>query len=278
MTELLSNRPEADVGVADSILTRLIRPSTLKGLLTGEPLDMAEPRSSAASPVARRLRVSARRARLLGESGQRRRLLDRLSRTQVDIAPLVWRHLADDRWYVQRNMLMLLERAARIPEGFSAAPWVVHDDPRVRSEAIRLQLTLPYEREEAIVRALKDLDPRVVHVGLTAIRHACPPQLLAYVIDLALDADLDDDIRTLAVNVVARVQRIEVLEAFLELSDGGRSLLGRLRLPLKTPVLVAVIRALADTWAFDDHAAVVLTAAPESPDPDLRAAVSPTTT
>ena len=160
VTELLSNRPEADVGVADSLLTWLVRPSALKALVTREPLDVASldallPRLSLEGYeyLLDALASSENRA-------TRRRLVDRLSRTEIDIAPLVWRHLDDSRWYVQRNMLILLERAARIPEGFSAAPWVIHEDPRVRCEAIRLQLKLPYEREEAIVRALEDLDPR----------------------------------------------------------------------------------------------------------------------
>jgi ABC-type transport system involved in cytochrome c biogenesis permease component len=68
-----------------------------------------------------------------------------------------------------------------------------------------------------------------------------------------------------------------VLEALLELTDGGRSLLGRIRLPLKTPVLIAAVRALADAWAFDPRAAAVLAAAAESPDPEVRAAVLPST-
>jgi len=61
----------------------------------------------------------------------------------------------------------------------------------------------------------------------------------------------------------------------LELTDGGRSLLGRFRLPLKTPVVVAAIRVLAETWASDPRAAAVLMAAAESTEPDIRAAVLP---
>jgi hypothetical protein len=171
-------------------------------------------------------------------------------------------------------MLILLERAARLPDGFSPAPWVMHEDPRVRCEAIRLQLRIPHERDQGIVHALEDLDPRVVHLGLTAIQHACPEEFLPRVLNLAIDADLDDDIRTLAVRVAGNVQRLPVLDTLLELTDGGRSLLGRFRLPLKTPVLLAALRALADTWSFDERAAAVLNAAHESPDPEIQAAAS----
>jgi hypothetical protein len=78
----------------------------------------------------------------------------------------------------------------------------------------------------------------------------------------------------LAVNSVARERREEVLEALLQLSVGGRSLWGRIRLQPKTPVLVAVIRALATTWADEPRASGVLAAAARSSDPDLRQAVS----
>ena len=75
-------------------------------------------------------------------------------------------------------------------------------------------------------------------------------------------------------NSLARLRLDTVLEAFLQLSDGGRSFLRRLRLPPKTPVLVAVIRALSLTWSDDRRAAAVLAAAARSSDPELRQAVS----
>ena len=273
VTELLAARPEAEAGVADSLLTWLVRPSTIKALLAHEPLDV-----TSLDALLPRLPIEGYEFLLdaLATSENRttrRRLVDRLSRTEADIGPLLLKHLDDPRWYVQRNMLILLERAPRVPEGFSPAPWTTHPDPRVRCEAIRLQLKLPEEREGAILWALDDLDPRIIHLGLTAIQHECPEELIPRVLNLAVDADLDDDIRTLAVNVVGKLHRPEVLEALLELSDGGRSLLGRIRLPLKTPVLIAAVRALAEAWAFDPRAAAVIMAAAESPDPEIRAAV-----
>jgi hypothetical protein len=277
ITELVANRPDADLGAADSLLTWLVRPSALKALIAREPLDVSSldallPRLSLEGYeyLLNALASSENRA-------TRRRLVDRLSRTELDIGHLVLRHLNDSRWYVQRNMLILLERAARVPEGFSPAPWVMHEDPRVRCEAIRLQLKLPHERDQAIVHALEDLDPRVVHLGLTALQFAVPEDLLPRVLNLAVDADLDDDIRTLAVKVAGRVERFPVLDMLLELTDGGRSLLGRFRLPVKTPVLLAALRALAETWSNNDRAAPALAAAHESADPDIQAAVSAST-
>jgi hypothetical protein len=122
--------------------------------------------------------------------------------------------------------------------------------------------------------ALNDGDPRIVHLGLTAMGDTAPPRLLDRVIDLALASDLGEDTRLLAVNSFTRARRADVLDALLQLSVGGRSLFGRTRLLPKTPVLVAVIRALATTWADDPRASGVLTAAARSADPELRQAVS----
>ena len=43
----------------------------------------------------------------------RRKLLDRLSATALDLRPLIVARLEDERWFVQRNMLVLLTRAGR---------------------------------------------------------------------------------------------------------------------------------------------------------------------
>jgi hypothetical protein len=130
----------------------------------------------------------------------------------------------------------------------------------------------------AIVVSLTDKDPRIVHLGLTAIGDECPPPLVEIVIDLALAPDVGEDSRLLAVNSLSRLRVESVRDAFLQLSDGGRSFLGRMRLPPKTPVLVAVIRALSLTWSDDSRAAAILSAAARSSDPELRHAVSPLAT
>jgi len=113
----------------------------------------------------------------------------------------------------------------------------------------------------------------LVHLGLTAIQE-CPPHLVERVIDLALASDLGEDSRLLAVNALAHEQRDDVLDALLQLSVGGRSWFGRMRLQPKTPVLVAVVRALAMTWSDDSRASGVLAAAARSTDRELRQAVS----
>jgi hypothetical protein len=273
LLELIASPPEGSQAWADILLARLTTPENLKGLFAGDNVDL-----SGLDHLLPRLPVEGYEPLLeaLGSSPNRivrRRLLDSLSRTQVDIVPLIIARLNDDRWYVQRNMLSLLARRGRLPATFSVVPWTQHPDTRVRSEAIRLQLALPHQRDLGVDAALNDPDPRIVHLGLTAI-HECPSHLVERVIDLALASDLGEDSRLLAVNALAHERHEDVLRALLQLSIGGRSLFGRTRLLPKTPVLVAVIRALAATWSDDSRASGVLAAAARSADHELRQAAS----
>jgi len=272
LLELIVSPPENGQAGADMLLARLTRPENLKGLLAGDNVDLSGldhllPRLPVESFEPLFEALSSSPSRIV-----RRRLLDSLGRTHVDIVPLIIARLNDDRWFVQRNMLTLLARRGHLPPTFSVVPWTQHPDTRVRSEAIRLQLTLPHERDLGVDAALNDPDPRIVHLGLTAI-HECPPHLIERVIDLALASDLGEDSRLLAVNALAHEQREDVLDALLQLSFAGRSWFGRTRLLPKSPVLIAVIRALAATWSDDSRASSVLAAAARSKDHELRQAV-----
>ena len=273
LLDLLASPPPGAEPSAEIILGMVSRPESVKGMLAGTKVDLAGldnllPRLTLDSydPLLEALGSSDNRV-------VRRRLLELLSKTRVDISPLVIARLGDERWYVQRNMLMLLGRSSRVPESFSALPWTTHPDARVRVEAIRLQLTLPYERDLGIHAALDDIDPRIVHVGLTAIRDDCPPDLLGRVIELAqAPPGSDENIRLTAVAALAHVRHPRALDSLLQIADGGRSLLGRQKLPPKSPALLTAIRAFAGFWSGDPRAAAVLAVAARSSDPEIRKA------
>ena len=275
LVALVLSPPDGSEAITKEVLARLVQPSNLSALLTSEPLDI-ESLDSLLPFMTPEGYEGVLDALASAESrATRRKLLDRLAKAPYDLSVAVVGRLKDERWYVQRNMLVLLERLGRVPEGVSITEWTNHVDPRLRSEAIRLQLTLPDEREAAIRTALWDLDPRVIRVGLAAIARNCEPDLASQVAHLAVTRDLDEEIRLTAVAVLGRISQPSALEALLSLADGGRTFFGRQRLAAKTPVLLAVIRSLAGAWSRDTRAAAMLALAAATSDAELVEAARP---
>ena len=203
----------------------------------------------------------------------RRRLLEFLSGATIDLAPTVAGRLRDPRWFVQRNMLVLLERLGRVPAGLSLTPWTTHDDVRVRHEAVRLQLRLPGQRHAAIVAALADAHPRIVHRGLVAVQDDCPAGVAERVAAIAADTAAGDDLRQVAVRALARCGGPAALDVLLRLTDGGRTLLGRARLAPRSPVMLSALAALAAGWPGEARVQRLVRVAAASADAALRHAV-----
>jgi len=272
--ELLAAPPPDSASTAEKMLAKLTSPEAVSALLAQDRVDL-----NSLDALLPRLSVESFGALLdaMGSSPSRqvrRRLLDWVAQAPVDIGPLVIARLNDERWYVQRNMLVLLQRSGRIPSGFSPGPWTRHKDARVRTEAIRLQLASSSEKIQGVRAALNDDDPRVVRLGLAAIPADCPGDVIDRVIDWAVDTKAGEDLRQFAVTTLGRFQDQSALNALLHLADGGRTWLGRPRLPAKTPVLISALRALTDTWRDNPLAARVRAVAAKSSDRDIRQAAT----
>jgi hypothetical protein len=272
--ELLASPPPHAASTAERTLARLTSPEAVTALLAQGRVDL-----NSLDALLPRLSVESFGPLLdaIGSSPSRqvrRRLLDWVAQAPVDIGALVIARLNDERWYVQRNMLVLLQRSGRIPAGFSPGRWTRHKDVRVRTEAIRLQLALSSEKIEGVRAALHDEDPRVVRLGLAAIPSDGPGDVIDRVIDWAVDAGASEDLRQFAVTTLGRFRDQSALNALLHLADGGRTWLGRPRLPAKTPILIAALRGLAETWHDHSLAARVCAMAAKSSDPDIRQAVT----
>jgi hypothetical protein len=250
----------------------LLRPTTIARLLADEPLD-----ADALERLMPLLSISSHNVLLdaLAESenrATRRKLIDRLAHATQDITPLITKRLEDPRWYVRRNMLLLLERLGKVPPGFSVTRWTLQEDPRVRQEAVRLQLTLPREREQALRTALADSHPRMISIGLAALQKDCPSPVVHLVARVAGDQTGPDDLRLLAIRALGRSREPLALDTLLQIVDGGKSLLGRPKLAAKSPACVAAIQALAIGWPANPRARTVLNLAAQSNDPELRSA------
>ena len=201
----------------------------------------------------------------------RRKLLERLAPTHLDVAPLVADRLTDDRWYVQRNLLLVLQRLGQVPPGFTASPWMQHRDARVRYQAISLQLTIGAEQMSAMRAALEDKDERIAHLGLAAAQDACPRPLIPLVAHFATNSRVREDLRIQAVKALARTGDRYARDTLMRLVQGGTSMFGRPKLA-PTPVVLATLRALAESWAGDAEVGQLLARARRSATPHVRAA------
>jgi len=270
LVALLERAPEASTVAAERLRARLTQPLAIGTIASREPLD-----ESSLDFLLPSLSYDGYGTLLdvLASSGSRvtrRKLLDRLARTPLDVVGLVASRLEDDRWYVQRNMLLLLGRVGRVPEDFSITRWTTHGDARIRAEALRLQMSLPGQREQALRTAFKDADARVVRVGVASVQHDCPPRVLGFVVGLAQGVRVPDDLRLLAVQALGSSRERAALDALVAITDGGKSMFGRKKLAAKSVVMLAAMRALAAGWRAHPLAEPLLAAASMSPDDDIR--------
>ncbi|MGH9256560.1 MAG: hypothetical protein ACRD3C_18525, partial [Vicinamibacterales bacterium] len=269
---LLASLPPGCGAAADTLTSKLRGPRTIATLMAREPLDVESLDEVLPSMSIEGYAVLLDALMTSGNRTTRRKLLDRLAQTGLDVAPLIVARLDDERWYVQRNMLLLLERLRRVPPGFSATRWTRHPDARVRYQAIVLQLTLPQEWESAVRAALEDLDGRVTRLGLLALQDECPGALAPLVAHVAMNARIIEELRVHAVRALGTSRERVALDTLLHLVDGGRSVLGKPKLASHTPIVVAAVRALADAWPTNPRARDMLVLAHGSSDPEMRQA------
>src|SRR5213078_2910162 len=106
--------------------------------------------------------------------------------------------LDDPRWYVTRNLLALLEDLAPLPAGFSASSYLGHTDARVRWQAVKLQVTLPAQRDAALANGLQDPDPRTLRLalGLAVALQRCPDDAVEALVDRTTDGTSPVDVRS----------------------------------------------------------------------------------
>jgi len=269
---LLSSLPRESGEVADALRKKLTAPSTIATLVAREPLDVESLDAMLPAISIDGYEVLLDALMTSKNRATRRRLLDLLPLTDLDVAPLIVAKLEDERWYVQRNLLLLLERLRRVPPGFSATRWTRHPDARVRFQALALQLTRPEERESALRAALEDHDERVRRLGLLAYQEQSSRAVTPLVAQMAMHPRMADELRVHAVRALGQSGERGALDALLRLVDGGKTLLGKPKLGPPTPIVLAAVQALAHVWSTDPQASDMLALARGSTDPELRQA------
>jgi hypothetical protein len=273
VVDLLEQAPETSAAI--ELWARAVSPDTLRWLLEAQTVDLALvdrllPRLAerAADPLLDALAAAESRS-------TRRAILERLIRLGPVLGPSVSARLTDDRWYVKRNLLTLLDDLPELPLGFSALPLLADPDPRVRLEALKIGLKSTTERDAVITLGLMDTGGRIVRLALTMALRGLPATAVPRVVTLALDRQTPPDLRVQAIRVLGASEASEALDALLQLTDGGRTIFGRRKLPTKSREMLASLTALATGWGHEPRATEVLALAALSEDPQVRAATDP---
>jgi hypothetical protein len=133
-----------------------------------------------------------------GSRATRRGILDRLAAFGPAIEPLILPRLSDDRWFVLRNMLHVLNEANCTVQGVPLDAYQNHADPRVRREALQLQLRNDGTRARALTSALRDSDPTIIQMALKAARAGLPAAAANILARRVEDADFPPEFRSRA--------------------------------------------------------------------------------
>lgn len=171
--ERTASRPALRDPVATSI-ARLATPETISNLV--EALLSAPPEKMASiQRLTEALGASARRSLLTALANEpnrsrRRRLFDFIASLGPAIVPEVSANLADSRWFVVRNMIVLLRTVqdrTTLPEIRNLAR---HGDLRVRLEAIKTLLAFDSEVPSALLEtAINDPDPKLAETAVALV-------------------------------------------------------------------------------------------------------------
>ncbi|TVP44985.1 MAG: HEAT repeat domain-containing protein [Gemmatimonadales bacterium] len=269
----LAEGAPSDSRTAGRVEDWIFSPERLTLLLSGADVDEASMRrivdalgDDAIEPLFERLVGSESRA-------VRRKIFDRLAAMGPRITPIILHYLASDLWFVQRNMLALLQRMPVLPAGFSPVQYMVSHDVRVRREALPLAFRDPGNREPALAVALRDSDERVVRGGLLELQEGVPEAVIPALVANVLEGGGHPHLRSLAARALGRSQSPAARDALIRVCTGDRGLLARRpRLAPATPEVIAAVHALAEGWTGDPDARWVLEAGLHSEDPRVRAA------
>jgi hypothetical protein len=174
----------------------------------------------------------------------------------------------------QRELLALLGRLSTLPAGFSPNDYVLNPEPLVRREALRLLLRDPSLRDGAAMTALFDNDDRVVFVGLTAAQEKYPPNAIDLIKHRVDRGELDSQLRTMGIRIVAQQRTSGTLDWLLGHVVGETRWGRRPKLRPSTPEMLAALSMIAAGWADDPAAAPAIKLAEQSKDSEVRAKVT----
>jgi hypothetical protein len=188
--------------------------------------------------------------------------------------PAVAERIAGAPPLLQRELLGLLGRMTTLPPGFSAQHYLAQGEPLVRREAVKLLMRDSSTREDTIMSALSDDDDRVVFVGLTAAQDGCPPDGVALIKERVDAGELDSQLRTMAIRIIAQQHTPKTLSWLLGHVVAEGRWPRRLRLRPSSPEMLAALSVIASGWRDDPAADAALKLAEQSKVEEIRMKLS----
>lgn len=267
---LVDDAPPSSIAV-DAIWKHLENAEHVRQVLTKDPVDLDSldrlmprlPLPTVMSLLLDRISESDSRATRMG-------VFLRLKAIGLPLTPLVIERLADPRWYVLRNMLLLLNEIGAWPASFSALPYARHEQATVRREALQLAVQIGAERDEAICLAMADEDERAMRIGVkSARRSGLPPAAVPAVLERVTDDALSPDVIVALLRLLGGHAGPDVVELLMSFVI-GRRLIGRPRLAPPSPAMLAALSSLAAIAPSDARATAALELARASADDVVR--------
>jgi hypothetical protein len=206
----------------------------------------------------------------------RRKLLDLLAKFGSEAGPMVVKRLEmeDTPWYVQRNLLTLLQMLPTVPDEFQPQRFMTHSDERVRREALKLLLKLPKLRAQTLIAALGDRDDSIVKLAMQAALEDCPKGAVPLIVRHVERKSIPPELRALGLRVVGAARDQATLPWLLNYAVTHTRFLRREKLVAKSPELLAALSGLASGWSDDAAVLGVLERAMKSKDLEIRAAAT----
>lgn len=268
LLDLVERAPSPGAGAP--VWDFLIEQRVFESLLEQERLDMA-----LITRFVKRLGFASARTLLaatlvIDEAKTRSQFYDLLLKMGDAIGPEIVQRLPEAPTPVQRELLALLGKLAKMPPGFSIPTYLDSEDPLVRREAVRLLLRNPDDREEAIVAALSDPDDRVVFAGLSAAQDKCPPAGVELIRQRVDRGELDSQLRTMGIRIIGQRKGPHDLDWLLGHVMTETNWSRRPKLRPASPEMLAALSMIATHWRTDPGAQTALKLAEQSKDPEVR--------
>lgn len=272
LLEMAESAPEG-MGAREELSAFLANPFQLKRILTGAHVDEAALHALVSRMGGEAIPVLMEALAESEEREVRKQIFDILVGLGEDVGPAIMGHLEDPRWFVIRNMLALLQHLPEPPPGFTAAPFLEHEDQRVQKEALILAMNEPNLRKRALAQALSDSEDRILRMALLEVRDALPETLVPVLVNRVLRSNRPSALKAMGVRALENSPSPLALEVLLEIAAGGKSFLGRRKLASPSPETLSALRVLAGNWRLEPRAREVLELAQRSKESEVRRAV-----